>query len=179
VSSLQKVLQVEADKRNLSSNDVLRLMDWADNVAQVESNKIATRTQGDSEQGIGRGKYQFESTKGSGAAKTAATRFFNWEKQNDVLEIPKEDREELYKEDPDFSKLSEETQDALFIIHHSLHPKTPLTDIAKGKVQQSEAWLKYHWAGNDKDKSSKQQQWYKEIELPKKAKIANTFAEAM
>lgn len=189
LSPAAKVLQTEAKKRNLTKEEVKRLRKWANNVAEVESEGIANRLQNDSENGIGRGKYQFEIQKnvngekvGSGTAKTAANRFFNWEKQNGKLNIPKKDREELKKDMPDFSKLSENTQDAVFFIHHSLHPQTPLSKIAKGNYDPKEAWINFHWAGDDKKAPAKRNMWDSRIEnkrIAKIANLANTFIQAI
>ena len=178
-SLFDKVLQTEAEKRNLSKKDLSRLRNWALNVGHIESDNNYTRTQNDDPEGIGRGKYQFENSKGSGTAKTAANRIQNWEKINGSLDISKEDRAELSKEDPDFSKLSEDVQDAAFIIHHSLHPGTPLTQIAKGSFPQAEAWVRYHWAGPETDAQSKYDMWNKRIDAPIRAATAGTFPEAM
>lgn len=189
LSPAAKVLQTESKKRNLKKEDVKRLRTWAENVADLESEGIPDRLQNDSENGIGRGKYQFEVQRdvngkkvGSGTAKTAANRFFNWEEENGKLNIPKKDREELKKDMPDFSKLSEETQDAVFFIHHSLHPRTPLSEIAKGEYDPKEAWVNFHWAGNPEEAPSKRNMWDSRIEnktTAKLANLANTFIQAI
>jgi len=177
------VLQTEAKKRNLEKKDLSRLADWANKVGEIESKNIPDSTQNNKEKGIGRGKYQFESTAGSGTAVTARNRFNAWEKENGALDIPKSDRQELEKKDPDFSKLSEQTQDILFFIHHSKHPRTPLTKIAKGTVSPKDAWIKYHWAGKSEDILAKETMWNARFDKgnykAKLANLANTFVNAI
>ena len=178
-----EVLRTEAKARDLNVDDVARLLTFSNRVAEIESNNIADRTQGDSEKGIGRGKYQFENAGGSNAAKTAANRLAQWEEQHKFLDIPKEDRVELGKDSPDFSKLSEDTQDALFIINMSIADGVPLTDIAKGKVSDKEAWIKYHWAGDPSKVSAKESMWDTRFNpqeaVAKRAKTAKTFVSAL
>jgi Rad3-related DNA helicase len=181
-SITNKVLKVEADSRNLNAEDLTNLLGFARKVGEIESNNIPDRLQGDDPNLAGRGKYQFENDKGSNAAKTAATRLKQWESKNEPLPIPKKDREELSKPSPDFSKLSEDTQDALFFINLSIHPTAPFTDIAKGKISNKDAWLNYHWAGADADKESKSSMWdnrFSNSSLAKAAKTAKTFPEAL
>lgn len=184
ISPAAAVLEKEAKARDLNPEDVKRLTDWANNVAEIESNNIPDRKQGDDPEGIGRGKYQFEirSKEGQAAAKTAANRFFEWEKQNNItLDIPKKDREELKKETPDFSVLAEETQDAAFFINHILHPRTPLTRIAKGTYDPKKAWANFHYAGPDK--KDRERMWESRIEgkgfKARLASLANTFVDAI
>lgn len=180
-SATGTVLKKEAERRNLGDAEVARLKEWANNVAELESNNNPSRTQGDSPTGIGRGKYQFEKG-GSNTAKVAANRFMNWEKANGTVKIPEEDRKELQKESPDFSVLSEDTQDAVFFIHHSLHPLTPITKIAEGTYPQKDAWIDFHWAGSEKERPKKEKMWddrISKVRDAKRAAIANTFPEAM
>lgn len=178
-----EVLRTEAKARDLNADDVARLLSLSRKVGEIESNNIPTRTQGDSAKGIGRGKYQFEGKAGSNAAKTAANRLLQWESKHKSLDLSKEERTELRKNSPDFSKLSEDVQDALFIINLSIADGVPLTDIAKGVIDEKEAWIKYHWAGNEKQRPSKEQMWdkrfSKEAQLAKRANTAKTFPSAL
>jgi len=180
-SITNKVLKVEADSRKLGEAELTNLLGFARKVGEIESNNIPDRKQDDSEKGIGRGKYQFEGKGGSNAAKTAANRLKQWENKNEALPIPKADRVELSKDSPDFSKLSEDTQDALFFINLSVGEGIPFTDIAKGKVSNKEAWLKYHWAGSDEDRPAKESMWDSRFNnsLLKRAQAAKTFPEAL
>lgn len=188
-SPVAQVLRVEANMRSLEREDLERLKEWANSVAEIESNNIPDRKQGDSETGIGRGKYQFEikkevdgKTVGSGSAITAAQRLKNWEEKNGKLNIPEEDRKELAKDIPDFSKLTEPTQDAIFFIHHSLKENVPLTAIAKGEYDPKEAWLNFHWAGDKEDRLAKSLMWDARISdsyLSKAANVAKTFIGAL
>jgi len=178
-----EVLQTEAKERGLSPNDVARLFSLSRKVGEIESNNIASRTQGDTSDGIGRGKYQFESAKGSNAAKTAANRLIQWEDKHKTLDLSQEERAELSKDSPDFSKLSEDAQDALFIINLSVAEGVPLTDIAKGNIDEKEAWIRYHWAGSEDQRLSKEQMWdsrfSEKAQISKRAQIAKTFPEAL
>lgn len=178
-----EVLRTEAKERDLNADDVARLLTLSRKVGEIESNNIPTRTQGDSAEGIGRGKYQFETEKGSNAARTAANRLLQWESKHKSLDLSKEERTELLKNSPDFSKLSEDAQDALFIINLSIAEGVPLTDIAKGKISDKEAWLAYHWAGSEDKRASKEQMWdsrfSEQAQLDKRANTAKTFVDAL
>ena len=178
-----EVLRTEAKARDLNVDDVARLLSLSRKVGEIESNNIPTRTQGDSAAGIGRGKYQFEGEAGSNAAKTAANRLLQWESKHKSLDLSKEERTELLKNSPDFSKLSEDAQDALFIINLSIADGVPLTDIAKGDIDEKEAWVKYHWAGSEDKRPSKEQMWdsrfSEEAQLAKRANTAKTFMDAI
>jgi len=33
--------------------------------------------------------------------------------------------------------------------------KLPVTDLVKGKLSQEEAWVDYHWAGNQEERQKK------------------------
>ena len=175
---LNTVIEIESKKRKLNSDDISNIRSFMHNVGDIESNNISTRYQGDSEESAGRGKYQFENNKGSNSAKTAANRLNQWEKLNQKLPISEKDREELKKPSPDFSVLSEETQDALFLINLSVAPNVPFTDIAKGKIPQKEAWIKYHWAGSEDEAASKSKMWDMRM-IKNKAKQAKTFIESL
>ena len=175
---LDQVLGIEAKKRQLDDKDLINLKSFMNNVGEIESNNIPDRYQNDSEDSAGRGKYQFENEKGSNAAKTAANRLAQWEKANGELDISKKEREELSKPSPNFAALSEEVQDALFLINMSLAPKVPFSDIAKGKIPQKEAWLKYHWAGSEEEAPKKARMWDMR-QMKNKAKQAKTFISSL
>ena len=178
-----EVLRTEAESRDLNADDVARLLSLSRKVGEIESNNIPTRTQGDSDKGIGRGKYQFEGEGGSNAAKTAANRLVQWEEKHKSLDLSKKERAELLKNSPDFSKLSEDAQDALFIINLSIAGGVPLTDIAKGNIAEKEAWIKYHWAGKEEERPSKENMWdarfSEKAQLAKRANTAKTFVDAI
>ena len=175
---LSQVLGIEARKRKLSSQDLSNLKSFMNNVGEIESNNIPDRYQNDSEDSAGRGKYQFENDKGSNAARTAANRLAQWEKANGTLDIPSNEREELAKSSPNFAALSEPVQDALFLVNMSIAPKVPFSDIARGKIPQKEAWIKYHWAGSPEEAPKKERMWDMR-QMQNKAKEAKTFISSL
>lgn len=175
---LNQVLGIEARKRKLSSQDLSNLKSFMNNVGEIESNNIPDRYQNDSKDSAGRGKYQFENDKGSNAARTAANRLAQWEKANGTLDIPSNEREELAKSSPNFAVLSEPVQDALFLVNMSIAPKVPFSDIARGKIPQKEAWIKYHWAGSPEEAPKKERMWDMR-QMQNKAKEAKTFISSL
>lgn len=175
---LNQVLGIEAKKRKLNDQDLSNLKSFMNNVGEIESNNIPDRYQNDSEDSAGRGKYQFENDKGSNAAKTAANRLAQWEKANGKLDIPLKEREELSKPSPNFAALSEPVQDALFVVNMSIAPQVPFNDIAKGKIPQKEAWIKYHWAGSPEEAQKKARMWDMR-QMQNKAKEAKTFISSL
>ena len=188
MNSLQDmVLSVEAQERNLAPEEIERLKYFASQVAEIESNNKADRQQGDDPSLPGKGKYQFETNAkgGSNSAFTANNRLRNWEKRFGSLPIPEKDRKELQKKSPDFSRLSEDTQDALFFINLSQHETAPLTELAKGKIANKNMWLDFHWAGGKNSPElipEKEEMWDKRFRsstLNQRALTANTFPEAM
>jgi hypothetical protein len=175
---LNQVLGIEAKKRKLNDQDLSNLKSFMNNVGEIESNNIPDRYQNDSKDSAGRGKYQFENDKGSNAAKTAANRLAQWEKANGKLDIPLKEREELSKPSPNFAALSEPVQDALFLVNMSIAPQVPFSDIAKGKIPQKEAWIKYHWAGSEKEVPKKSRMWDMR-QMEKQANKAKTFVSSL
>jgi hypothetical protein len=181
---LNKVLGIEAKRRNLSNEDISNFKGFMNKVSFVESKGNPYAYQSNNPNLPGRGKYQYENDavvegkKGSNHALTVANRLENWEKTNEKLPIPPEDRKELSKKSPDFAKLSEATQDALFVIDKSMAGDVPFSDLAKGKIPQSEAYLKYHWRGSDKEKDKKLAQWNREMQ-DMQAMQARTFSNAI
>ena len=156
-----KALSSIASTRGWNPQDANNLIDFMGKVAEIESNGIVDRKQSDSEDGIGRGKYQFETSKGSGASKTAANRLFRGLPKLgiDVNEIPEADRAELASDDPDFSKLSEDVQDLAFLVDKAEAGGVDLTAIAKGEISAADAWLTTHWKGSEEEAPSKLAMW--------------------
>lgn len=154
-------LQFEAQRRGWDDMGVARFENWRKGVAEVESNSIPTRTQGDEEDGIGRGKYQYENSAGSNTNVTARNRL------NDFLplygysitDLPEADRTELLSDDPDFAALSEETQDLLFLADKSMAGETRLNDLADGSYDPRDAWIDWHWKGSADEADAKEAQW--------------------
>jgi hypothetical protein len=181
---LNQVLGIEAKKRKLNSEDLSNFKGFMNRVSFVESKGDPYAYQSNNPNLPGRGKYQYENDavvagkKGSNHALTVANRLRNWEKTNGELPIPPEDRAELNNQSPDFAKLDEATQDALFVIDKSMAEDVPFSDLAKGKIPQSEAYLKYHWRGSDKEKDKKLAQWNREMQ-DMQAMQAKTFPTAL
>ena len=107
--------------------------------------------------GPGRGKYQYETSKGSGANKTAITRYKEFHKNNN-LKIPEQYQVLLEKNNVDFSTLPEALQDDIFYADKN-QGLIPLGDLASGKLSSKKAWLKYHWAGSKEDRPKKEKMW--------------------
>lgn len=158
---LGKALGNIANTRNWEQEDVGTVLDFMDRVADIESNNVVNRTQGDSKNGIGRGKYQFELSTGSGANKTAVNRLFQAMPSLGVAldDIPLADKQILVSEDPDFSKLSEDVQDLVFIADKFQAGDTDLDAIAKGDMSLKDAWLDTHWKGDAADRDEKSAMW--------------------
>lgn len=124
-------------------------------VAMVESNNQNIPQKGG---GPGRGIYQYEvsentlgGVKGSGAAKTALTRYKQFYK-NYKQEIPKQYQEELNRinnDNPDFTKLSKELQQEIFYADKE-RGTLPLDKLASGELSLKDAYVDYHWIGNQK-----------------------------
>ena len=169
------VLKAYQKKNKLSDSEVKTLKVWANDVAYFETKGDPSKSQDSG--GPGRGKYQYEMRGGRPltrkndkgeivpihyGAKTASNRFNTFEAENGSLPISKADRAELAKDDPDFSKLSSTTQDAVFFADH-VYGKTKMVDIVKGKISPFDAYRKWHWAGDDKEVGNKQQRWQEEV----------------
>lgn len=160
-------LQFEAQRRGWDDQGVANFEGWRNAVGQVESRNIPTRTQGDSAQGIGRGKYQYElkpaakDSKASGANLTAVNRLkaFLPRYGYSIDDLPPADKKELSSSNPDFSKLSENTQDIIFLADKSEASDTRLNDLASGKVSARDAWLDWHWKGDPKERQSQAAKW--------------------
>jgi hypothetical protein len=114
--------------------------------------------------GPARGIYQYEikGTKdGSGASETALNRFYNYISKNN-LSIPLEYEDELKnlsdKNNPDFTELSPELQSQIFYADKALGT-IPLDKLADGSLSSRDAWVKYHWAGSEKERPDKEEQF--------------------
>lgn len=103
--------------------------------------------------GPGRGKYQFEEGKNAGG-KLAVTHTFNYLTKN-KLPIPKWLKDLNNQDSVDFSKLSEEQQDILFLGHYKEHPKADFNKVVTGKESIVDFWGKYHQTQNDPIKKAK------------------------
>lgn len=143
------ILDALASKRGWSDDEKKRFSDFATAVGRTESNLDPQAYQ--RKGGPGRGKYQFEVAKGgSGANTVAVQRYKNFLKQYEAKDVLSDkDWEVLQSPDPDFAQLSESAQDAMFYANHAMHPKHPVSKVAKGEMSFEDAWIKYHWAGGD------------------------------
>ena len=158
------LLEAEAKKRKWTPEQVATFEEWRNNVGLMESNNNPSVKQKGG--GPGRGKYQYEiSEGGSGANKSAVNRFEQYLKNNNlsIADLPTEDQLELLSSDPDFSKLSPETQDMIFLADKAVAKKSKLDDLVTGKISQDEAWAKWHWKGKEEDVQSKLNQWQRNV----------------
>ena len=135
---------------------------WRDKVAEIESNGIADRVQ--TSGGPGRGKYQYELADGGSGANDAARNRLKALIGDDLPGVPEADRTELAKADPDFSKLSEDTQDALFLADKQKDAKTTLDDLVDGAITEGDAWASWHWKGAEEDLPAKLEMWNNRFE---------------
>jgi hypothetical protein len=159
------LLAKEAGNRNWNPDQINVFENWRNSVGQIESNNIPTRTQGDSPKGIGRGKYQYETSKGSGTNKTAINRLKSFLKKNNysIKDLPESDRKVLSKKDPDFSLLSEDTQDIIFLADKTEAPEAILNNLVTGSISPVDAWINWHWKGSPKEVANKRKQWSRNI----------------
>lgn len=154
MSNYAELLATVAANRNWGEEEVNRFNEWKEQVAEIESNNIVDRKQ--KKGGPARGKFQYElkKGKGSGANITAVNRLKRM-LGNNLSSIPEADRKILESEDPDFSLLSEDTQDSLFLADKVFSPKAPLNDLVQGKIDPATAWAEWHWKGDSKEKPAK------------------------
>jgi hypothetical protein len=66
------------------------------------------------------------------------------------LGFTKKDEAILASKDPDFSKLSSDAQWILFLADKVNHPTFVLDKLVDGTLSYEEAYIKYHWAGNER-----------------------------
>ena len=141
--------------RNYTDEEIQVLQQHADYVSNAESDRIPDRIQMGG--GPGRGKYQYEiSTKnkpGQQGAKTAVNRYINFKKDK-KLTLTKEDKQLMQNKNPDFSKLSEDMQDAIFYADKAMG-NMPVGDLVKGKLSHENAWADYHWSGDPEERQDK------------------------
>jgi len=156
VSNLAEVILNQIQKnRNYTEEDLEKLREHSRLVGYAESDNIADRVQTGG--GPGRGKYQYELSskdkEGQQGAKTAVNRYINF-KQKNKIPLTDKDLELMADKNPDFSKLSEDMQDAIFYADKAMG-KLPVDDLVKGRLSQEEAWADYHWAGNPEEREIK------------------------
>ena len=159
-----EILSTLAQQRGWGPQEIDNFRKYAAQVAQVESLGDPTAVQKSKNgPGPGRGKFQFETKAhgGSGASAAAATRFGRFiDKSGIPVEaISEQDRQVLFSEDPDFSQMSEDMQEAVFFSNAAEHPNFKVDDLVTGKMNPEDAWIKYHWAGPEKDEPIRRQHW--------------------
>lgn len=159
----ETLLKAEATRRNWEPLQVDMFESWREGVANVESGNDPARLQGDDEKGYGRGKYQYEVARGegSGTNATAINRLHKFLSRWDLTfnSLPEGDQEILRSADPDFAKLSEDTQDILFLADKSEAPETSLDALTSGSISPAEAWADWHWKGSKEKRGDKLKQW--------------------
>lgn len=159
MSLYEQALDALAKSRGWGPAQCDMLRSYADQVAAVESDCNPTACQRGG--GPGRGKYQFELMEGgSGANAVARTRMMNFCYRHGVhLKFTEADQKVLESDDPDFSQLSEDAQDAIFIANADRHPKMRLDDLVKGRLTFVDAWVRYHWAGGPEQEPARREHW--------------------
>ena len=141
--------------RNYTDEEIEVLKQHADYVANAESDRIPDRIQMGG--GPGRGKYQYEiateDKPGQQGAKTAVNRYINL-KNKYGIPLTEEDMLLRQDENPDFSKISEDMQDAIFYADKAMG-NMPVGNLVKGRLSHEDAWVDYHWAGDPQEREKK------------------------
>ena len=141
--------------RNYTDEEIEVLKQHADYVANAESDRIPDRIQMGG--GPGRGKYQYEiateDKPGQQGAKTAVNRYINL-KNKYGIPLTEEDMLLRQDENPDFSKISEDMQDAIFYADKAMG-NMPVGNLVKGRLSHEDAWADYHWAGDPQEREKK------------------------
>lgn len=170
--SYEALLSMVADQRGWDSDQAKALDSFRHNVGNHESNNVPTAKQ--TTGGPGRGKYQYEifGCGGSGASTTAVNRLKNYFKRNDMDLglLPETDCEYLFSEDPDFSQVSEGTQDMLFLLDKVESPNTKLDRLISGEVDEAEAWADWHWGGKDEKERAAKTKRYNDLRAQRQVK---------
>lgn len=161
MSLYNKAIDCLAKSRGWSGDECAVLRAYAKQVAMVESNCKPKACQIGG--GPGRGKYQFElMAGGSGAAAVARTRMMRFQYRHGIhFDFSPDDMAVLRSDDPDFSLLSEDAQDVLFVANADGHPHFKLNDLVKGKTAFVDAWIRYHWAGPEHQERARREHWHR------------------
>jgi len=140
--------------------DVLRRAFYE--MAWIESGDIADRKQGDKEDGLARGKYQYEPE----SAKTALNRFKNWYESTKPFRLEgayEEANRRLIEKDYDFSTLDEDYQDVFNLINHQQNPETSMADLSSGKTSSMNFWMNHHATLKGTTKAKRIEEWESRI----------------
>jgi len=97
--------------------------------------------------GPGRGIYQFEEGKNAGG-KLAVIHTKKYLEQNKIP-VPSWLKELNKSESVDFSKLTKDQQDVLFLGHYKMHAKADFSKVMSGTESNVDFWGKYHQTKND------------------------------
>ena len=131
-------------------------------MAWIESGNIADRKQGDREDGLARGKYQYEPE----SAKTALTRYKNWHEKTKPFNLDgayEEAIRRLKEKDYDFSTLDPDYQDVFNLINHQQNPKTSMADLSSGKISSMDFWINYHATLKGTTRDKRIEEWQSRI----------------
>jgi hypothetical protein len=131
-------------------------------MAWIESGNIVDRKQGDKEDGLARGKYQYEPK----SAKTALNRFKNWYESTRPFKLEgayEEANRRIAEEDYDFSTLDEDYQDVFNLINHQQNPKTSMADLSSGKISSMDFWINYHATLKGTTRDKRIEEWQSRI----------------
>jgi len=154
------ILQSIQNERKYNEEQINELKKHSNLVGFMESDNIFDRVQIGG--GPGRGKYQYEikgSIDGSGASKTAANRYIKY-KTDRGLKLTETDLILQKDNNPDFSKYSEDLQNAVFYADKAMG-LLPVDDLVNKKLSHEEAWVDYHLIGN-KEKREENLQKFKD-----------------
>jgi len=166
----EQILSTIQKNRGWSSEELNALKEFSNSVSKAESdNKIDVHQYGG---GPGRGKYQYEIGDEQGAS-TARNRLLNFAKDNNIT-IPQKYLDLLGKQGTqsiDFSALPEDLQTALFFADKAKHPEFKLDDLVSGRLSPVDAWLAYHWAGEQVLKEEKRKYFLDKNKLEKRSKL--------
>jgi len=159
MDELNRLIDNLIKEKGGSRNDYLTFLN---SIAYHETGRTMDPTTKQIGGGPGRGLYQMESGKHSGAI-TAAKR------TKQYLESLKEEVPDwLYnisqKDDLDASTLSPDKQSMLALGTLRMHPKADLKDVVTGKQSIPEFWANYHWAGPSKDRNKRIKSFTKDYE---------------
>jgi len=131
-------------------------------MAWIESGNIADRKQDDKEDGLARGKYQYEPE----SAKTALNRFKNWYESTKPFKLEgayEEAIRRLEEKDYDFSTLDPDYQDVFNLINHQQNPKTSMADLSSGKISSMDFWINYHATLKGTTRDKRIEEWQSRI----------------
>lgn len=150
MNELDELIKKLIKEKGGSRKDYLNLLN---SIAYHESGHTLDPTIKQIGGGPGRGKYQFEVGKNAGAI-TAAKRTKQYYEKNNIP-VPKWLSSAVESDSLDATNLTSEQQDVLFLGNMRQHPKADFSKVWNGEETVSDFWANYHWAGADKDRSTR------------------------